>query len=89
MGGSSSTPQKATDTDNNGILNGNLINNGQIIEKIDSDLVKENILLLIIIVLKSIHIAIVLVKWFVKFIKKQHQRDQELQQIIIENNKKP
>lgn len=87
MGSSDSKPEENNDTQINGILNGNQINNGQIIQKIDSDLVKENWLLIIIIVLKSIHIAIILVKWFTKYVRKQHQRDQELKQIIIERNR--
>lgn len=89
MGGSSSKSTEEIDTDNNGILNGNVINNGQIIEKIDKDIVHEHWLLIVIIVLKSIHIAIILVKWFVKHVRKQHQRDQELKKIIIERNKTP
>lgn len=36
---SDSKPDTKHDVDNNGILNGNLINDGQIIEKIDDDIV--------------------------------------------------
>lgn len=89
MGGSSSTPETKHDTDNNGLLNGNFINNGQIIEKIDNDLVRENWLILILIILKAIHIAIIVIKWYTKKIKNDHQRSRELQQIIIEKNRKP
>lgn len=65
MGGSSSKDTVPT-TDNKGVLNGNIINNGQIIEKVEDDLQKENILLIIIIILKVISILIVGIKWFVK-----------------------
>lgn len=89
MGGSDSKPIEDTDTQNNGILNGNLINNGQIIEKIDTDIVRENYLLLLLIILKFIHILIVVIKWFKKYVRKQHQHEQELRQIIVEKNRNP
>lgn len=87
MGSSSTKPN--TDTTNTGMLNGNLINNGQIIEKIDEDIIRENLLLLILIVLKSIHIAIIIIKWYTKKVKNSHKRDQELQQVLVDRNRKP
>lgn len=89
MGGSSSKNIPKTEVENTGLLNGDLINNGQIIEKIDDDIVRENWLLLIVIILKAIHIAIIIIKWYTKKVKNSHRREQELQQILIEKNRKP
>lgn len=59
MGGSSSRVEKPQTAENNGMLNGNLINNGNIIETIEKDISNENLLLKIVIALKAIHILIV------------------------------
>lgn len=87
MGGSSSKTDSATD--NKGLLNGNFINNGNIVEQIDKDIVHENLLLTIIIVLKFIHIAIIVVKYFVKYIRRSQQRDQELHSVLVAQNIRP
>lgn len=89
MGGSPSKEDTVPTTDNKGVLNGNIINNGQIIEKVEADLQKENILLIIIIVLKVISILIVGIKWFVKHIQKQQNRNQQVEQILLEANRNP
>lgn len=87
MGGSSS--KKEPEVDNTGVLNGNVINNGNIIEAIESDLSSETLLLKIIIVLKAIHILIIVVKWLIKFIRQRENRNQKIDQIILEANKNP
>lgn len=82
MGGSSSTPE----VDNKGILNGNVINNGNVIEAIEVDLSNEALLLKIVIVLKSVHILIILIKWLIKYIKNQSNQERKIEQILLENN---
>lgn len=77
MGGSSSKETKP-EVDNKGVLNGNVIN-----EAIESDLSNAALLLKIVIVLKSIHI---LIKWLIKFIKNQSNKEQKIEQILLEQN---
>lgn len=88
MGSSDSKPSIPS-TDNKGLANGNVINNGQIIEKVEADMQKENILLIIIIVLKVISILVVCIKWFVKHIRQQQSRNQQMEQILLEANRNP
>lgn len=54
MGGSSSkSDERTSTTDNKGVLNGNVINNGQVIKEIDSDLLDiEKLLYILIIILQ-------------------------------------
>lgn len=85
MGGSSSK-EPTPEVDNNGVLNGNVINNGNIIEAIETDLSNEAFLLKIVILLKSVHIVIILVKWLVKYIKNQSNQERKIEQILLENN---
>lgn len=87
MGRSSSKAEPKVD--NTGVLNGNVINNGNIIEAIESDLSSETLLLKIIIVLKAIHILIILAKWLVKFIRQRENRNQKIDRMILEANKNP
>lgn len=82
MGSSDSKPE----TDNKGLANGNVINNGQIIEKVKADMAKENILITILIILKIISIVIVAVKWFTKHVRRQQQRNQQLERVIVQAN---
>ena len=87
--GSSDSKQVTPTTDNTGLANGNIINNGQIIEKVEEDIQKENILLTVIIVLKVVSILIVCIKWFVKHIRQQQSRNQQVEQILLEANRNP
>lgn len=85
MGSSDSKPE----TDNTGLANGNVINNGQIIEKVEADMARENILLIIIIILKAISVLIVCIRWFVKHIRRQQSRNQQVEQVLLEANRNP
>lgn len=87
MGGSSSKASK--EIDNKGVLNGNVINNGNIIEHIESEIVSETLLLKIVIALKLIHILIILVKCFVKFIRNRENRERKINDIILRSNQNP
>lgn len=83
MGGSSSKPE----IDNKGVLNGNVINNGNIIEAIEKDISSETFLLKIIIALKVVHILLIVIKWFVKYIKNKENRERQIEQILVERNR--
>lgn len=85
MGGSSSKDTKPS-VDNKGVLNGNVINNGNIIEAIESDLSNEAVLLKVVIFLKTVHIIIILIKWLVKYIKNRANQDRKIEQILLEAN---
>lgn len=82
MGSSSSKPT----TDNTGLANGNLINNGQIIERVEADMAKENVLIIILIVLKFISLLIICIKWFTKHVRRQQQRNQQIERVIVQAN---
>lgn len=84
MGGKSS---KSEETDNTGMLNGNFINNGNIVEKIEKDISSETLLLKVIIVLKTIHILIILVKAAIKYIKKRESQSRQMEEIILRQNR--
>lgn len=81
MGGS--TSKNDEQTDNRGLLNGNFINNGNIIEKIESDISAENFLMKIVILLNALHIFIVLGKCLVKFLRNRESRNQRIDDIIL------
>lgn len=83
MGGSDSEPA----ADNKGVLNGNIINNGKIIEAIETDISSENFLLKIVIALKTIHILIVLIKMFVKFIKSKENQKRRIEEIALQSHR--
>lgn len=89
MGGSGSKPTEKppTETNNNGMLNGNLINNGNIIETIEQDISNENLLLKIVILLKTIHILIVLIKLAIKYVKKSESQKRQIEEINLKQNR--
>lgn len=89
MGGSSSKDEPITTTDNKGVLNGNVVNNGNIIEQIEKDVSQEAILLKIVIALKAIHLIIILIKWFIKYIKGREQQNRQVEQILLRANNNP
>lgn len=82
MGGSSS---KDSGTENNGLLNGNIINNGKIVQDIDTDLNKIERIFHILLVMISVMILMSMVKTFVKYIKKENERERRLEQIVLNN----
>lgn len=86
MGGSSSKETKP-EVDNKGVLNGNVINNGNIIEAIESDLSDEAVLLKIVIAVKIVHILIILIKWAIKVIKRHENRNRAIEHIMVEKNR--
>lgn len=75
-----------SEVDNKGLLNGNFINNGNIVEKIDKDIVHENLLLTIMVVLEIIHISFIIIRSFIKYIRRQQQRDQQLRTVLVQRN---
>lgn len=83
MGSKGSKPE----VDNTGVLNGNIINNGNIIEKIEKEVSTEAFLLKIVIALKIIHILIILIKWAIKTIKNRENRNRKIDAIILEANR--
>lgn len=87
MGGSESKPSEPKN-DNTGMLNGNVINNGNIVEQIERDILSENLLLKIIITLKSVHILIVIVKAFVKYLKQREEQKRKIEEILLNGNRK-
>lgn len=89
MGGSSSKDKPVSTTDNAGVLNGNIINNGNIIEQIEKDVSQEALLLKIVIVLKAIHLLIIVIKWALKTVKNRENRNRTIDQFILENNRNP
>lgn len=86
MGGSSSSEDKPK-VDNKGVLNGNVINNGNIVEQIERDLDSENYLLKILIAVKIVHILIILVKWAIKAIKRHENRNRAIEHMMVEQNR--
>lgn len=87
MGGSSSkTDEKTSTTDNKGLLNGNLINNGQIVKEIDSDLIDIEKVLYILLIILLIKLVLTMFKMYMKNQKKQQLRNQRLDSIIIPRN---
>lgn len=86
MGLFGSKPTK--EIDNKGVLNGNVINNGNIIEAIEQDLSSEATLLKIVIALKVIHILIIAAKWAIKSIRQRENRNRQVEQILLEANRK-
>lgn len=85
MGGSSSKAQE--ETDNTGMLNGNFINNGNIVEKIEQDILSETLLLKIVVALKIIHILIVIIKMFVKYLKRREGQNRKIEEILLKSNR--
>lgn len=85
MGSSSSKPK----IDNTGLANGNIINNGNIIETIENDLSAEALLLKILIVLKTIHIIMVAAKWFAKFLRKRENQHRNIESSMLSANRNP
>lgn len=85
MGGSSSKTEEQTD--NKGLLNGNFINNGQIIERIEKDLTSETLLLKFVIFVNCVHILIVLIKMFIKYLKRRNTQERKIDEILLSANR--
>lgn len=85
MGGSSS--KEESDVDNKGLLNGNFNYNGNIVDKIEEDLTNEGLLLKIVITLKIIHILIVLIKAFIKYLKRREGQNRKIEEILLKSNR--
>lgn len=82
-----SSSKSEEQTDNTGMLNGNFINNGNIVEKIEKDLTNEGLLLKIVIVLKITHILIVVIKVFVKYLKRREEQKRQIEEILLKSNR--
>lgn len=87
MGGSDSKPEAGKSQDNTGMLNGNIINNGNIVEQIEKDLNSENYLLKIVIAVKIVHILIILAKWAIKTVRRQENRNRAIEHMMVEQNR--
>lgn len=81
--GSKSSKSEENPIDNTGMLNGNFINNGNIIDKIEKDMDTENYLMKIVILLNAVHILIVLGKCLVKFLRNREHRNTRIDDIIL------
>lgn len=77
----------APEVDNKGVLNGNVINNGNIIEAIENDISNETVLLKIVITLKAAHILIVLIKMAIKFVKRHESQKRQIKEIMLKANR--
>ena len=83
MGGSGSK-RETESIDNKGLLNGNVINNGNIneISKNINDI--ENTFYIVLIVLIVIVVSN-MIKCLIKYVKKQHESQRRLEEIVVHN----
>lgn len=77
MGGSTSVPANPQTNENYGALNGNEI----IVQNIENEIQKGDILLLIIVILLIIQIVQKLINAYVKFVKDSADRDRRLREL--------
>lgn len=81
MGSSDSKP---TDIDNKGMLNGNLINNGQIIEKIESEVLDIDIWLKIALGVQIFCMLAAAARYVVKSLKKKHEKEAQIEKVLVQ-----
>lgn len=87
MGGSSSVPE--TQIDNKGLANGNVINNGNInLTEVNTELKHIELTLYFTLVVKILLVLIILVKWYTKRVRKSHDTEQKLNEIILDKLKR-
>lgn len=81
MGGTSSSNKE---TENVGLFNGNKINNGQIFELIEKDIIDIDLWLKIALIVQVIYIITKLVRYSIKTIKKNHDRNSKLNKVVVQ-----
>lgn len=92
MGLFSSKPKEAGDIDNSGLLNGNSINNGLIVQDIDSEvnnidkeLVNIQKLLYVLIIMLLVMILFSMVKTLMKYVKKSVEQEKRIESMVLNN----
>lgn len=83
MGWFSSSEEKTVE--NNGLLNGNFINNGNFVRSIDDEVHQIEKLFIVIIVLLFLILVSIVVKSFVKFIRKAAEQERRIETIALRN----
>lgn len=86
MGGSQTKTSDSQNTDNTGLLNGNLMNNGKIINEIDGDLISIKQLVYVIVAVLVLNLLITIFKIYQKNQKRTQLRNQRLDNIIVPRN---
>lgn len=76
---------KTEQVDNTGLLNGNFINNGNIVKSIDEEVHTLEKLFIIIIILLVLILIIMLIKIFVKYIKNSMEQARRIETIALRN----
>lgn len=82
--------ESKSETDNKGLANGNIINNGNIDfqSSVNNELKHIEITLYISLVAKFVLILIVLLKWYTKRVRKNQNQEQKLNEIVLQMIKK-
>lgn len=73
------------DIDNNGLLNGNFINNGNYMKSIDKEVNTIEKCFITVIILLSLILLVIVVKSLVKYVRKIAEQERRIENIALRN----